>query len=163
MKKHGIRLLTTSIASFIGLGTVPLLSEPYGAKAAAFDNPNYYSLLATAIDASDSNAFEKNKNPQIFDSSNEAFINAVSARKDVDTYANSIDATSAYEFSQRYSKAFSTSLDTSVKVYDVTTDISGKFDTNANTENWKQQIENYQYYYWFAQNMSSISIGKTKT
>lgn len=151
MKKHGIRLLTTSIVSFIGLGTAPLLSEPYGAKAAAFDSPNYYSLLATAIDASDSNAFEENQNPQIFDSLNGAFINAVSARKDVDTYANSIDATSAYGFSQKYSKAFSTSLDTSVKVYDVTTDISGKFDTNANTENWKQQIENYQYYYWFAQ------------
>ena len=151
MKNHGIKLLTVSIVSFVGLGTAPLLNEPYAAKAAGLDNSNYYSLLATAIDASDSNTFEDNKNPQIFDSSNADFINAISARKDIDTYASSIDAASAYEFSQKYSKAFSTSVDASVKVYGVTTDIGGKFKTDVNTESWKQQIESYQYYYWFAQ------------
>lgn len=151
MKKHGIILLAASIMGVVGIGSTPILSKPYVAKAAAFDSPNYYSLLATAIDVSDSNTFEDNKNPQIFDSTSSAFINAVSARKDVDTYANSIEATSAYEFSQKYSKSFSSSLDTSVGVYGVTTDVSGKFDTNVNTESWKQQVESYQYYYWFAQ------------
>ena len=151
MKKYGIILLAASIMGAVGIGSTPIFSKPYVAKAVAFDSPNYYSLLATAIDVSDSNTFEDNKNPQIFDSTSSAFINAVSARKDVDTYANSIEATSAYEFSQKYSKAFSSSLDTSIGVYGVTTDVSGKFDTNVNTESWKQQIENYQYYYWFAQ------------
>lgn len=151
MKKHGIRSLTTLMAGFVGLGTASFLGQPCGVNAVALDSPNYYSLLATAIDASDSNAFEENQNPQIFDASNEAFIHAVSARKDVDTYASSIDATSAYEFSKKYSQSFSTSLDTKVKIYDVTTDISGKFDTNVNAENWKQQVESYQYYYWLAQ------------
>ena len=108
-------------------------------------------MLATAIDVSDTNTFENNKNPQIFNPTNAAFRSAVSARKDIDTYASSIESTSAYEFSQKYSKTFSSSLDTSVSVYGVTTDISGKFDTNANTESWKQKVESYEYYYWFAQ------------
>lgn len=151
MKKHGIILLTASLMGIVGIGTTPMLSKPYVAKAATFDNQNYYSLLATAIDVSDSNTFEDNKNPQIFDSTSSAFINAVSARKDVDTYADRIEATSAYEFSQKYSKTFSSSFETSVGVYGVTTNVSGKFNTNVNTESWKKQIETYEYYYWFAQ------------
>lgn len=118
--------------------------------SAASLNDEYYSLIATAIDASDTNEFENNKNPQIFDAENEAFINAISARKDIDTYASSIEASSAYEFSKKYAKTFTSELDTSIGIFGVTSDVSGKFDTNANTESYKQKIENYEYYYWFA-------------
>lgn len=150
MKNRQIKLLTRSVAGLLLVG-FPATQQVLVEKAAQLDSPNYYSLLATAIDASDTNTFEDNRNPQIFDSTNEAFINAVSARKDVDTYANSIEATSAYNFSEKYSSTFSTSVNANVHISGVTTDVYGKFDTNAKTENWKQQIEDYQYYYWLAQ------------
>jgi len=134
-----------------GFGTNSSPNNSHALKAAGFDNDNYYSLLTTAIDASDNNTFEDNKNPQIFDSSNEIFKNSVTSRLDVDTYASSIEATSAYEFSNEYAKTFTSTLETSVGVNQVATDVSGKFDTNANTESWTQQIESYEYYYWFAQ------------
>ncbi len=151
MKGLNTKLLATCLPMALGVGLLSFSPNASPVKAAVLDSDSYYSLLATAIDASDTNTFENNKNPQIFDPTSEAFINAVSARKDVDTYASSIESTSAYEFSQKYSKAFSSSLDTSVAVYGVTTDISGKFDTNVNTESWKQKVESYEYYYWFAQ------------
>lgn len=137
-----IWLLTCAIVSFN--------NEPSKTEAANLDNQDYYSLLATAIDVSNTNTFEDNKNPQIFDSNSDLFTNLISARKDTDTYASSIEATSAYEFSQKYSKVFSTSVDANLDIDSVTTDISGKFATNSNLESWKQKIENYQYYYWYA-------------
>lgn len=146
-----ITLAATILMSFFSIDANSLSNKSHKLNAAAFDNQDYYSLLATAIDASDSNAYEENKNPQIFDSTNEAFINAVSARKDIETGSYTIESTSAYDFSSKYSSKFSSALDTHLKVSFVTTDVSGKFDTNVNTENWKQQVEDYQYYYWFAQ------------
>ena len=151
MKGIKTKMLALALVLLTGTGLASFSSTKAEVRAANLDSNDYYSLLATAIDVADTNTFEDNKNPQIFDSTSEAFINAVSARKDVDTYASSIEATSAYEFSQKYSKAFSSSLNTSVSVYGVTTDIAGKFDTNVNTESWKQQVESYEYYYWFAQ------------
>lgn len=151
MKGLKTKLLSVCLPMALGVGVFSLSPSTSPVKAAVLDSDNFYSLLATAIDVSDTNTFENNKNPQIFDPTNKAFTSAVSARKDIDTYASSIESTSAYEFSQKYSKTFSSSLDTSVSVYGVTTDISGKFDTNANTESWKQKIESYEYYYWFAQ------------
>lgn len=151
MKGIKTKTLALALVLLTGTGLASFSSTKAVVRAANLDSNDYYSLLATAIDVADTNTFEDNKNPQIFDSTSEAFINAVSARKDVDTYASSIEATSAYEFSQKYSKAFSSSLNTSVSVYGVTTDIAGKFDTNVNTESWKQQVESYEYYYWFAQ------------
>lgn len=148
MKRFKIKILLFSLALILGIGMIGINKV---IAATTLDSNDYYSLLATAIDVADTNTFEDNKNPQMFDSSSEVFKKAVFARKDIDTYASSIEAESAYEFSNKYSKAFSTSLDTSVSVYSVTTDISGKFDTNVNTESWKQQVESYEYYYWFAQ------------
>lgn len=151
MKKFVKKFCILSISLLMIVICIYFYVEFNDVKAASLESEDYYKLLATAIDVSDTNTFEDNKNQQIFDSSNDIFINAVSARRDVDTYASSIESSSAYEFSQKYSKTFSTSLDTSVSVAGVTTDISGKFDTNVNTESWKQQIESYEYYYWFAQ------------
>lgn len=114
-------------------------------------NHDEYALLASAIDMTNTNSFEQNINPQMLDVDNAAFLNAVSVRRNIETYADEITATSAYEFSQKYSEKFSASLDTSVEVYGVTTDISGKFDTATNTESYKQKEESYEYYYWYTQ------------
>ena len=145
-------LITAVAALVVGMG-IPSLTSNHHAKlrAVSFDNNDYYSLLSTAIDASNSNNFEDNKNPQMFDSDNAVFKKNVSSRKDVDTYASNISSTSAYEFSEKYAQTFSTSLDTYIQVSGVTTDVSGKFDTKVKTESWKQKIESYEYYYWFAQ------------
>lgn len=152
MKNLKLLLLTAVATCAVGISSFAFMNvEGANVHAASFDSNDYYSLLATAIDASNTNTFEDNKNPQIFDSSSEVFKNAIFARKDVDTFASSIESSSAYEFSNNYARAFSSSMDTSVAVYGVATDISGKFDTNVNTESWKQQIESYEYYYWFAQ------------
>lgn len=152
MKKLKLLSLVAATTCAVGICLFTLMNvEGTNAHAASFDSDDYYSLLATAIDASDTNAFEDNKNPQIFDSSNDVFKNAISIRKDVDTYASSIESGSAFEFSNKYAKTFSSTIETSVDVQVVATDISGKFDTNVNTEFWKQKIESYEYYYWFAQ------------
>ena len=142
MKGIKRKLLLVGLSLAIG-GTAFLSLPRNAANAATLESEDYYKLVATAIDVSDTNAIESNKNPQIFDVSNSAFINAVSARKDSDTYASSIEAASAQEFSEKYTTLFSTTAGTSVGVLDntVSTDVRGKFETNANTESWKQKIE----------------------
>lgn len=151
MKKTKIRIVSLSLALLLSICAVGIVAGPSTVSAATLGADNY-SLLATAIDASDTNAFESNTNPQMFNSSCEAFQNAVSARKDISTYASNFQASSSYEFSNKYSKEFSSSVETSLEAVNiVTTEVSGKFDTNANTEGWKQQIESYDYYYWFTQ------------
>ncbi len=150
---NNFKKLVFKAFAFSALGVTALSSiglNNANVNATSFDNDDYYKLLASAIDASDTNAFEKNKNPQIFDSFNETFRNAISARKDVDTNAWDIESTSAYEFSKKYAQTFSTEMSANVKIYDVTTDVSGKFKRDVNTESWKQKIESYEYYYWLA-------------
>lgn len=114
--------------------------------------PSLYSKIATAINAAETNAFEINKNPELFDSTNQTFIGAVQARKDVETYASSIEASSAYDFSKKYAETFALSVDTNAKVYEtVTADVAGKFKRSTVGETYKQKIESYEYYYWFTQ------------
>lgn len=145
------KIISVIMSFLFGIGLLyGDINEHQFVYATILDN-EYYPLLATAIDASKTNTFEDNKNPQMFDANNPLFINAISARKDVDTYASSIEASSAYDFSQKYAKEFSSELDTSISVYGVTTDVSGKFEKNVDTKTYKQKIEKYEYYYWLAQ------------
>ena len=90
MKYLKTKLLSVCLPMILGVGLFSFSPSTSPVKAAVLDSDNYYSLLATAIDVSDTNTFENNKNPQIFDPTNEAFKSAVSARKDIDTYASSI-------------------------------------------------------------------------
>lgn len=146
------KLIKSVITTTLLLGTGFVVSNKSLERVNAESlTPSLYSKIATAIDASNTNSFEVNKNPELFDSSNEKFISAVQARKDVETYASSIEASSAYEFSNKYANTFSCDLDTSLRVYGVTTDIGGKFATSTVGESFKQKIESYQYYYWFTQ------------
>lgn len=148
MKNLLIKLLTSCLIIVFGTTTV---HNPKKALAESFDSDDYYSSLAVAIDASDNNTFEDNKNPQMFDSTNPIFRSAISSRKSNQTSQKNFKASSASEFSNKYSEIFSSSLGTNINISGVTTDILGKFDTNVNTESWKQQIESYEYYYWLAE------------
>ncbi len=136
----------------LSIGIIPLISDGnvLSTKAETL-NPSLYSKIATAINASDTNSFEVNTNPELFDSENEIFINAVRARKDVETYASNITSSSAYEFSSKYASTFSSELDNSLRVYMVTTDVASKFKTSSASESYKQKIESYEYYYWLTQ------------
>ena len=146
------KILAGLIASVLIVGGAASLSSAntFSVNAETL-TPSLYSKIAVAINASETNTFEVNKNPELFDSTSETFINAVRARKDVETYASNIEASSAYEFSNKYASTFSSELNTGVNVFGVTTDISGKFKTSTVSETYKQKIESYQYYYWFTQ------------
>lgn len=110
-----------------------------------------YELLATAIDASNVNSYDKNENPAIFDATNPNFINAIEARLDSNTTASSFTSSSSYEFSREYALRFSGAVDAALDVSVVNTNVSAKFDIASNLQSYQQQIEKYEYYYWFAQ------------
>lgn len=150
MKNIFIKLFSPLISLALGT-TLISRTSPVKENANSASSDDYYSLLATAIDASNTNTFEDNKNPPIFDSSSEIFRNVISMRKDTDTYNDSIEASSSYEFSNKYSKKFASSVDSSIKISGVTTDVSAKFDTDVNSETWKRKVESFDYYYWFYQ------------
>ena len=148
MKKMFLGLVASMMA-LVGLAAIaPAAAFPTQAESLT---PNLYSKLAVAICAPDTNSFETNRNPQIFDSENQAFIDAVSARKDVETLASSIETSSAYDFSRQYATTFSSSIDSSVSAYMVSTDVSSKFQMSEVGASFQQRIERFEYYYWFTQ------------
>ena len=157
MKKNKIKILCISLILILGFSICINLSL-INVNAVELESDDYYQLLATAINLTDTNTLEDNKNPQMFDYASDYFKTAISARKDYDTYASSFSSTSAYEFSNKYSKTFSTEIDSSMEINaslaEVNTDISAKFDTEVNSESWSQKSESYEYYYWYVKKYS---------
>lgn len=142
-------LLSIAFVLILSMNLVNVTFQGNVAHAADLHSQQY-ELLATAIDASNVNSYDKNENPAIFDATNPNFINAIEARLDSNTTPYTITASSAAEFSREYATRFAGSLDIGLDVYAINTNISAKFDIASSVQTYEQQIENYEYYYWFA-------------